>query len=257
MKQRKFLYGYTIKNGEYILVPEEAATVRRIFSLYEIGASYAAIAGALRRDGIPYDETPEGWNKHTIKRILENRRYAGKEPYPAVIDQKQFDRVQDAIALKCNNRGSQKKAPRVNLWAYMQCDACGQKLIHATRLPNGNNYFKCPDCGTMIRVTKKNLHESIVSQINDARVAEKTYKPSPEVIRLETKINRALDSGTEDTDQMISLILSGIAERYKCCVSDSETAPYADISDIDPRQFRGIVSAVTLTTEGNISVKFK
>ena len=26
MKQRKFLYGYTIKNGEYILVPEEAAT---------------------------------------------------------------------------------------------------------------------------------------------------------------------------------------------------------------------------------------
>ena len=99
------------------------------------------------------------------------------------------------------------------------------------------------------------MTRNIVSQINDARAAEEFYKLSPEVIRLETQINRVLDSGTEDTDQVISLILSGIAEWYKCCVADSETAPYADISDIDPRQFGGIVSAVTLTTEGNISVK--
>ena len=40
MKQRKYLYGYAIQNGEYILVPEEAATVKRIFSLYEMGESY-------------------------------------------------------------------------------------------------------------------------------------------------------------------------------------------------------------------------
>ena len=257
MKQRKYLYGYTIQNGEYIIVPEEAAAVKRIFSLYEMGESYAAIAGTLRRDGIPYDETPDGWNKHAIKRMLENQRYVGKQPYPAMIDRQRFDRVQDMIALKSNNRGSRKAAPRVNLWAYMQCDACGQKLIHATRLPNGNNYFKCPDCGTMIRVTKKNLQESIISQINDARAAEKAYKPSAEVIRLETQINRALDSGTEDTDPIIALIFSEITERYKCCVTAAETTPYTDLSDIDPRQFSGIVSAVTLTTEGNISVKFK
>lgn len=256
MKQRKYLYGYTIQNGEYILVPEEAATVNRIFSLYEMGESYAAIAGTLRRDSIPYDETPEGWNKHTIKRILENRRYAGKEPYPAVIDQKQFDRVQDLIAQKGTRRGYQQN-PRINLWTYMQCEKCGQRLIHGKRLPNGKNYFKCPECGVIIRIAHKDLTRNIVSQINGTRTAEETYKPSPEVIRLETQINRALDSGTKDTDQVISLILSGIAERYKCCVSDSETAPYADLSDIDPRQFSGIVSAVTLTTEGNISVKLK
>lgn len=256
MRQRKHLYGYTIQNGEYIVVPEEAETVKRIFSLYEMGESYAAIAGTLRRDGIPYDETPDGWNKHTIKRILENQRYAGKDPYPAMIGQAQFDRVQDVIAQKGSRRGYQQE-PRINLWTYMQCEKCGQRLVHGKRLPNGKNYFKCPECGVIIRIAHKDLHHGIVSQINAARANEETYKPSPEVIRLETQINRALDSGTEDTDQVISLIFSEITARYQCCVSEAETVPYSDLSDIDPKQFSGIVSAVTLTTGGNISVKFK
>lgn len=109
-----------------------------------------------------------GWNKHTIKRILGNRRYAGEEPYPAMIDQKQFDRVQDLITQKGTRRGYQQN-PRINLWTYMQCEKCGQRLVHGKRLPNGKNYFKCPECGVIIRIAHKDLTRNIVSQINGSQ----------------------------------------------------------------------------------------
>ena len=75
MINRKVLYGYQIQNGTLEIVPEEQRAVSMVFTLYNAGASYQAISDALNRQGIPYCREVPLWNKHKVKRLLENPRY--------------------------------------------------------------------------------------------------------------------------------------------------------------------------------------
>ena len=81
MINRKVLYGYQIQNGTLEIVPEEQRAVSMVFTLYNAGASYQAISDALTRQSIPYCREVPLWNKHKVKRLLENPRYTGKEGY--------------------------------------------------------------------------------------------------------------------------------------------------------------------------------
>lgn len=81
MINRKVLYGYQIQNGALEIVPEEQRTVSMVFTLYNAGASYQAISDALNRQSIPYCREVPLWNKHKVKRLLENPRYTGKGGY--------------------------------------------------------------------------------------------------------------------------------------------------------------------------------
>ena len=85
MINRKVLYGYQIQNGTLEIVPEEQRTVSMVFTLYNAGASYQAISDALNRQGVPYCREVPLWNKHKVKRLLENPRYTGKEGYPCLL----------------------------------------------------------------------------------------------------------------------------------------------------------------------------
>ena len=82
MINRKVLYGYQIRNGALEIVPEEQRTVSMVFTLYNAGASYQAISDALNRQSIPYCREVPLWNKHKVKRLLENPRYTGKGDTP-------------------------------------------------------------------------------------------------------------------------------------------------------------------------------
>ena len=86
MINRKVLYGYQIRNGALEIVPEEQRTVSMVFTLYNAGASYQAISDALNRQSIPYCREVPLWNKHKVKRLLENPRYTGKEGYPILVE---------------------------------------------------------------------------------------------------------------------------------------------------------------------------
>ena len=77
MINRKNLYGYHIENGELAIVPQEAETVQRIATMYIAGGSYQGIAETLNGDGIPFSAEAPLWNKHKVKRLLENPRHTG------------------------------------------------------------------------------------------------------------------------------------------------------------------------------------
>lgn len=81
MTKRKILYGYQIRGGALEIVPEEQRVVQMLFALYSAGASYQDISDALNRQGVPYSSEIPLWNKHKIKRMLENARYTGKDGY--------------------------------------------------------------------------------------------------------------------------------------------------------------------------------
>lgn len=103
MAKRKMLYGYLIQNGEVIAEPKEAITVKRIFVDYLEGLSYQAIAEMLNEEKIPYSPEVAEWNKHKVKRLLENPRYTGEKEYPVIIEPETFENVQQLIKSKATN----------------------------------------------------------------------------------------------------------------------------------------------------------
>ena len=70
------MLGYRQKGGKYIVVPDEAEVVRRIFSEYLAGKGLEAIVRGLNEDGVL---TQKGftWHKTPVSRILRNSNYTG------------------------------------------------------------------------------------------------------------------------------------------------------------------------------------
>lgn len=77
VNHNKFL-GYTKdKNGELIIVPEEAELVRRIFRLYLEGSSVIQIKKILESEGITTVTGGTKWWDSTITKMLSNEKYMG------------------------------------------------------------------------------------------------------------------------------------------------------------------------------------
>ena len=87
MKNRTLPYGYRCDNGIIVLHPQESEIVKRICKAYLDGQSLLTIATWLNEEQIEYMPEVIGWNKARLKRIIEDERYLGKEPYPMILDE--------------------------------------------------------------------------------------------------------------------------------------------------------------------------
>lgn len=77
VNHNRFL-GYTKgEEGKLIIVPEEAAIVRRIYAEYMDGASFLQIRRSLEADGILNGAHNARWHESNIKQILTNEKYIG------------------------------------------------------------------------------------------------------------------------------------------------------------------------------------
>lgn len=92
--QRKTPFGYMVRDGETVPCPTEADAVQDIFTRYLAGATYNEIAERMSRGNTPYHQHTSQWNKHMIKRILENGKYLGTGGYPRLISDDEFLAVQ-------------------------------------------------------------------------------------------------------------------------------------------------------------------
>ena len=128
MSYRKMLYGYQIRDGEITIVKKEAVLVRRIFSLYADGLSYQKISDLLNTEKIPYSQETPAWNKHKIKRLLENPRYMGQDSYPPILDSRVFQETQEHIQEKTAGYVHQKERPVIRLKNRINCAQCGGAL---------------------------------------------------------------------------------------------------------------------------------
>ena len=159
-KQGKFLggvapLGYDIVNGDYVVNPEEAQTVRTIFTMYGDGKSYNAILEAVRgatgKRGQPLGKnslhsilTNERyigiytWNKRQVKRF---RKWAGGAPnpnciriegiIPAIIDNATWEKVQKRM--NDNKRNASNKATHTYLLSgLIECEECGAAYVGHT-----------------------------------------------------------------------------------------------------------------------------
>lgn len=122
-------YGYHVdETAAFVIVPEEADIVRRIFAMYLCGMSVLKIKAVLEADGILSPTGKSNWSKRTIDMILSNKKYCGfsvarggkmaferKDHHEPIITLDLFEKVQTAKAERSNVEiGEDGKAHRKN-----------------------------------------------------------------------------------------------------------------------------------------------
>ena len=258
MSKRRMLYGY-FQQGEIAIVETEAIIVRRVFSLCIGGLSYQKISDLLNAEKIPYSQEMPVWNKHKVKRLLENPRYMGQDGYPAIIDRVGFQETQSHIHEKTAGYAPRTERPVLRLKGYLHCAKCGAPL---RRIAGKNRradtlYLKCGGCGAMATIPDDTLLSEIARQVTEHDTADRgPYQPSEEVVRLTNAINRGLEH-PDHPEELVSLILQGAAARYDCCPaaipSERENHPL----DEDWNRIRQVGSHITISAENMVAVTFR
>lgn len=148
------IYGYSYKTGQLTVIPEEAAVVKEIFSLYLQGNGTGKIANILseKKYRTAYGHTE--WSNKTILYILKNEKYTGnsllqkficelktkrtnkgelpqyyiENSHEAIISMEDFDAVQNLLCEKVKkfhpNGGGDGKN-RYPLSGKIKCGECG------------------------------------------------------------------------------------------------------------------------------------
>ena len=98
--KRKMVFGYCMELGDIVPSPNEADTVRYIYTRYLAGASFHCLANELNQKALPY-HTGKSWNKNMVARILEDSRYVGADLYPPIISAEQLQAVRERRKQNC------------------------------------------------------------------------------------------------------------------------------------------------------------
>lgn len=258
MTNRKNLYGYRIENGALTICPEEAAVVERISTLYLAGASYQGIADSLNKNGIPFSQEAPLWNKHKVKRLLENPRYAGADGYPPILEESMFQAVQEKIRAKTEGYAVKEKRLVLQLRNHLRCPCGGALLRHGgTDLRKDTLYLKCQLCGNQTAIRDDDLLAEVSRQMTEHdRPAGRLYAPSGEVIRLANAINRGLEH-PEAPEDVVALILRGVSARYDCCPAAIELENNCRPSEADLKRFGQAASHISITGDQDVIVHFR
>lgn len=259
MVNRKILYGYKIESGSITICEEERRVVGQIFQWYLEDQSYQKIADALNTSNTPFSKEVPLWNKHKVKRLLENPRYTGRDGYPVLVGENVFQAVQEKIQAKADSY-VHKNLNLVNrLKPMLRCSACNGRLLGASghRKEEGVLHLKCERCGTAVAIGQRELMREVVREWENQESTEpETYVPSAEVIRLTNLVNRQLEQ-PEDPEQVIALIMKAAAIRYDCCTIALQDRKRNRLTEVDWKHFGQAVSYITISAENDVTLYFQ
>lgn len=143
--------------------------------------------------------------------MLENARYTGKDGYPVIIAETDFQAVQDKIAEKNDRRQVSEEVTVVDrLKPYFRC-TCGGKMVRlGGRWQDCSKvYLKCEHCGISVSLDTDETLQEVAHQMQTHECQEAdAYVPSAEVIRLNNAINRGLEQ-PDSPEAVLALILQG------------------------------------------------
>ena len=214
MKKNRYLpFGYHIQNGVLCIHEAEVAVVRQVFEDYQAGMSYRRIAESLTAQGISYIENRTDWNKHMVKRMLENSRYCGRDDFPPIIPVDTFGTVTALIGQKIQGEPLSEELDSIRSKAI--CRVCGAKYKRDGRSKNYEAWC-CSAEGriTPKRITDQALLENVTAILNTIiREPNLLEFSSPhqenyslDVARTENHISRELEKSEVDSDYIKLLI---------------------------------------------------
>lgn len=157
-------FGYKVENGEYVIVPEEAEIIRKVFNDYLNKKGFLTIAKELNAMGIKTHRNCKIENR-TIDYWLHNMLYIGKicwSPngkrsrnynledmiisdghHEPIIDMETWDKTQERLAKQKEKYGKYYNSDRKDLshWltGLLRCEKCGKVLSYQ------GGYFGCSE----------------------------------------------------------------------------------------------------------------
>lgn len=264
-KIRNCPFGYQMKSGVYIIVPEEKILIQDLFMSYLNGASLNQLSDMAEQTGLKFRENAASWNKNMISRILDNKRYWDEEKYPPILTQD--------IAMRVANLKTSKASPKSEIpfiRKRMACPLC-QKVLQRNGKKPPRVYWDCKGCQNRFGpITDTELLQEVTEKLlaicRNPQVAEPDQQPtnslSIQAARLTNEINQLLDQREVDTAKLLSLILECATEKYKTCSikeSDHLTIKiktlfqeHGNDEGLDRELFEQTVKQVILQLDGSV-----
>ena len=257
--QRKIPFGYEVRGGLIQPHPQEADAVRYIFSQYLAGASLLTIAEGMTRLGPRYHQHTAEWNKHMVKRILENTKYIGVDGCPRLVSDEDFAAAQGQRIQR--NTYAPLPAEIRPIQAKAVCGLCGVRLARGHRT-HGRVYWRCqnPDCGQGVSISDEVLAGLVNGRIRElAQAPHLLTAPEPQraapdldAIRLQNELTLALNRGGEKPEYIKTLALAAAAQRYSQL---PDPTPAHELEQLRARLEEGPADADTLSALLNTAIR--
>ena len=275
MKHRTLPFGYEIQNGIIQINKAETQTVTWIFTEYLNGSNLKEIAESLTSQKIEYMPDKYDWNKNRIKRIIEDRRYAGDGKYPKIISQRMFEQANAVKEEKRTTKSYMVDASNKPLVYAVRCYKNRKTMIHNTnRKAKYAEQWVCgtENCRAKIYMTIEQIEQAVTKLMNEIirnpilaeQQADEQEMPT-EISIMESKINRMLEQSDLNKDEIQNRILECAAKKYEYCTDKAhiterlkadfqKTSPLSDFSmDI----FIKTVSAVLIDESNKTRIVLK
>ena len=229
-------YGYKVENKNFIIVPEQAEVVKRIFNLYIGGLGIHAITQQLNQEGIQPLYSKK-WSYGSLLQMLKNVNYTGdlilqktysenhltkkkiknkgefhqyfvEDNHEPIISKKLFQqaskiRSQRASRFKTNAKRTVNRYPFTN---RIRCGCCGGGYQHKTT--EYKDFWLCTTynvhgkeyCNASKRIPEKSLYEALNQYLgtNEFDEAKFNKKVDYMVAQSDNKLEIHLLNGTVD-----------------------------------------------------------
>lgn len=149
--------GYKLdKNHQFVIDPDTAPLVRRIYAMYAEGQTITEIITQLNAEGL---RTGQGnpYTKNSLRTVLKNEKYIGiydfkngevriENGVPAIVDRDVFDKVQKLLST--NQRAPFARWGKVDylLTNKLFCGSCGAQMVGESGTGKGGtkySYYLC------------------------------------------------------------------------------------------------------------------
>ena len=232
-------YGYRLVDGYMRMNPEQSEAVHLIFDAYDGGESIKKIVGMLKDRKAPTTRGKPSWSPALIRKILRNKGYLGVEPYPRMIEEEQFDRVQEHLKRSrdlWNQRHPSGSIQRTSMYTgRLICSSCGG--VYSIYKQSGKEdrrkirYWKCRhyDPATkepckMPILTEKQLDGMFLQALMQMKIEPTLYHEEMKKIlkglikerqRMESELNECWNRCNKDDERMEQLYFQIAARRYQ------------------------------------------
>lgn len=237
-------FGYAVKDGQFVVVPEEASVIRKTFSDYNAGKGFLRIANELNAMGVKTHRGNKIENR-TIEYWLNNPTYIGKtrwnpdgalsrdytrdtaiiteSTHEPIIDEETWKSAQKRMRLQkekyCKYYTSERKDLSHWLVGIARCEKCGAVLSkqgsyfgcskRTKGLCEGSGYIKVDKLNNIVMsVLSDIMPPNVQLEISPAQKICKEQNDDKEII--ETQIKR------------LEIRLDRVKEAYECGIDTIE-----------------------------------
>jgi competence protein ComEC len=172
---------------------------------------------APQSDPVHYD-APE-WNKHMVKRILENDKYAGEDGYPRIVSSDTFRRAAQIRESKTEGHSAHPACVKA-IKRKLTCAVCDTAFRVQTSFRGGIRWWHCGnnECGNILKEADTDLECRITDLLNRLISRPELLDMRPKIVpvsleseQLQNELCRELGKADWDESRAKSLAFDGAA----------------------------------------------